>query len=94
MSFTHLNYQVSKPSYMDIKKRFTGGNPVFFVLIFFVSSCCNKRLCFWFATRVFNKVPSFTNFGLLRLPKTYGAEIPARTLFSKKFFVAPTELSF
>jgi hypothetical protein len=29
-------------------------------------------------------VPRFTYFGLLKLPKTYGAEIPARTLFSKK----------
>jgi hypothetical protein len=81
MSFTHPNYQVSKPSYMAIKKRFTGGNPVVFILIFFVSSFCNKRL--FFATRVFNKVPSFTHFGLLKLPKTYGAKIPARTLFSK-----------
>jgi hypothetical protein len=39
---------------------------------------------FGFATRVFNKVPSFTDFGLLKLPKTYGAEIPAQTLFSNK----------
>jgi hypothetical protein len=38
---------------------------------------------FCFATGVFNKVPSFTDFGLLKLPKIYGAEIPTRTLFSK-----------
>jgi hypothetical protein len=53
-------------------------------------------LCF--ATGVFNKVPNFTLFELLKLPKTYGAEIPARTLFSKKKFsklsVAPIKLSF
>jgi hypothetical protein len=57
-----------------------------------------RDFVFYFATRVFNKVPSFTHFGLLKLPKTYGAEIPARTLFSKKnsqnFSVAPIELSF
>jgi hypothetical protein len=58
-----------------------GANPVVFVLIFFVSSCYNKRL--FFATGVFNKVKSFTHFGLLKLPKTSGADIPARTLFSK-----------
>jgi hypothetical protein len=39
-----------------------------------------------FVTGVFNKVPSFTHFGLLKLPKIYGAEIPARTLFSKNIF--------
>jgi hypothetical protein len=27
MSFTHLNYQVSKPSYMAIKKAFYGRQP-------------------------------------------------------------------
>jgi hypothetical protein len=43
-----------------------------------------REFIFCFATGVFNKVPSFTHFGLLKLPKTYGAEIPAQTLFSKK----------
>jgi hypothetical protein len=43
-----------------------------------------RDFVFGFATGVFNKVPSCTHFGLLKLPKTYGAEIPARTLFSKK----------
>jgi hypothetical protein len=43
-----------------------------------------RDFVFDFSTGVFNKVPSFTHFGLLMLPKTYGAEIPVRTLFSKK----------
>jgi hypothetical protein len=43
-----------------------------------------RDFIFCFATGVFNKVPSFTHFGLLKLPKTYRAEIPARTLFGKK----------
>jgi hypothetical protein len=66
-------------------------------LIFFLSSV-TRDFVFCFATGVFNKVPSFTHFGLLKLQKTYGAEISARTLFSKKilifFSVAPIELSF
>jgi hypothetical protein len=36
-----------------------------------------REFAFGFATGVFNKVPSFTHFGLLKLPKIYGAEIPA-----------------
>jgi hypothetical protein len=43
-----------------------------------------REFVFCFTTRVFNKVPSFTHFGLLKLPKIYGAEIPVRTLFSKE----------
>jgi hypothetical protein len=43
-----------------------------------------RNFVFGFVTGVSNKVPSFTHFGLLKLPKTYGAEIPAQTLFSKK----------
>jgi hypothetical protein len=43
-----------------------------------------RDLIFCFATGVFNKVSSFTHFGLLKLPKTYGAEIPVQTLLSKK----------
>jgi hypothetical protein len=39
---------------------------------------------FCFATGFLNKVPNFTHFGLLKLPKTYGAEIPTQTLFNKK----------
>jgi hypothetical protein len=46
-----------------------------------------RDFVFCFATRVFNKVPSFTHFGLLKLPKAYGAEIPARTLFGKKILI-------
>jgi hypothetical protein len=42
-----------------------------------------RDFVFGFVTGVFNKVPSFTHFGLLKLPKTYGAEIPVQTLFSK-----------
>jgi hypothetical protein len=56
-----------------------------------------RDFIFCFATIFFNKVPSFTHFGLLKLLKTYGAEIPAQTLFSKKFskiYVAMIELSF
>jgi hypothetical protein len=45
-----------------------------------------RDFIFGFATGVFNKVPSFTHFGLLKLPKIYGAEIPVRTLFSNFFF--------
>jgi hypothetical protein len=43
-----------------------------------------RDFIFCFATGVINKVPSFTHFGLLKLPKNYGAEISAQTLFSKK----------
>jgi hypothetical protein len=57
-----------------------------------------RDFIFCFDTRVFNKVPSFTHYGLLKLPKTYGAEIPAQTLFSKKnsqiFSIAPIEIFF
>jgi hypothetical protein len=42
-----------------------------------------RDFIFYFATGVFKKVPIFTHFGLLKLPKTYGAEIHAQTLFSK-----------
>jgi hypothetical protein len=53
---------------------------------------------FGFITGFFNKVPSFTHFSLLKLPKTYRAGISMRTLFSKnnsqKFSIAPIELSF
>jgi hypothetical protein len=43
-----------------------------------------RYFVFGFVTGFFNKLPCFTHFGLLKLPKIYGAEIPVRTLFSKK----------
>jgi hypothetical protein len=43
-----------------------------------------RDFIFCFATGVFNKVPSFTHFGLLKLPKIFGAKIPGRSLFTVK----------
>jgi hypothetical protein len=76
VSFTQFNYQVSKTSYMAIKKAFYGRRSGCFCFDFLCVSFCNKRLYFCFATGVFNKVPNFTHFGLLKLPKSYRAEIP------------------
>jgi hypothetical protein len=42
-----------------------------------------RDFVFGFVTGVFNKVPNFTHFGLLKLPKIYRAEILAQTIFSK-----------
>jgi hypothetical protein len=54
-----------------------GGNPIVFVLISFCPLAVTRDFIFCFATRVFNKVPSFTHFGLLKLPKIYEVEILA-----------------
>jgi hypothetical protein len=72
MSFTHLDYQVSKPSYVAIKKPLYGRQPGYFLFCFsFCPLAVTIDFVFDFVTGVFNKVPSFTHFGLLKLPKIY-----------------------
>ena len=72
-------YQVSKPNYMAIKKALYGRQPGCFY--FWFSLCplaITRDLVFSFVSEIFNKVPSFTYFGLKKLLFLFGDFIPAR----------------
>ena len=72
-------YQVSKPSYMAIKKALYGRQPGCFY--FWFSLCplaVTRDLVFSLVSGILNKVPSFTYFGLKKLLFAFGDFIPAR----------------
>ena len=68
-----------KPNYMAIKKALYRRQPGCFYLWF--SSCplaVTTDLVFSFVSEIFNKLPSFTYFGLKKLLFAFGDFIPAR----------------
>jgi hypothetical protein len=52
----HLDYQVSKHSYMAIKKHFTGGNPVVLFYFYLCPLAITRDFIFLFCYWSFNKV--------------------------------------
>ena len=68
-----------KPSYMAIKKALYGRQPGCFYLWFSLCPLAVTRdLVFSLDSGIFNKVPSFTHFGMKKLLIAFGDIIPAR----------------
>ena len=64
---------------MAIKKALYGRQPGCFYFLFSLSPLAVTRdLVFSFVSGIFNKVPSFTYFGLKKLLFAFGDFIPAR----------------
>ena len=64
---------------MAIKKALYGRQPGCFCLRFSLSPLpVTRELFFSFVSGIFNKVPSFTHFGLKKLLIAFGDFIPAR----------------
>ena len=95
----HRLKQVSKPSYMAIKKALCGKQPGLFSFGFYFCTLAGEReFCFGFLSGVFNKVQSWTHLDVLKLTKHMEQKISVQTLFSKKilwfFSVTPIALIF
>ena len=64
---------------MAIKKALYGRQPGCFYFLFSLCPLAVTRdLAFIFVSGIFNKVPSFTHFGLKKLLIAFGEVIPAR----------------
>jgi hypothetical protein len=71
---------------MTLKKALYGRQPDCFCFDFLCPLAVTRDFSFCFTSGIFNKVSSFTHFGLKKLPKYLEQEIPARVCSLYKFF--------